>query len=384
MGTYQIARTNARVPADRTLQENMTTRGSRVTEKDRKTEYVHEALITDAAVREHSESGLLLEPYRRELILHCYRLLGALHDAEDAVQETMLRAWRHFDTFTDRGPGSLRTWLYTIATNTSLDTLKKRSPRTLPTATSLASDPTRPVAPRSAEALWLEPFPDSWLTEATENPEARYSRQESVSLAFLTALQLLPPRQRAILLLSDVLDWRAVEIAHLLEISVSAVNSALHRARVTLEKNYHSEQREMEQARRADEATNILLTRYLQAWETDDVDGLVALLKEDATLSMPPIPSWYQGREAIRAMLLAVLFPSGVQRRWRLFPTRANGQPAFAIYRADEATGFYRAFALQVVTLDDSQRDQKQVAAMTAFLNPKLVASFGFPLQSPQ
>lgn len=362
----------------------MATRGSRVTEKDRKTEYVHEALITDAAVREHSEIGLLLEPYRRELLLHCYRLLGALHDAEDAVQETMLRAWRHFDTFTDRGPGSLRTWLYMIATNTSLDTLKKRSRRTLPTATSLASDPTRPVAPRSAEALWLEPFPDSWLTEATENPEARYSRQESVSLAFLTALQLLPPRQRAILLLSDVLDWRAVEIAHLLEISVSAVNSALHRARVTLEKNYHSEQREMEQARRADEATNILLTRYLQAWETDDVDGLVALLKEDAMLSMPPIPSWYQGREAIRTMFLAVLFPSGVQKRWRLFPTRANGQPAFAIYRADEATGFYRAFALQVVTLDGSRRDQRQIAAITAFLSPKLVASFGFPLQPPQ
>ncbi|WP_244421930.1 sigma-70 family RNA polymerase sigma factor [Ktedonobacter racemifer] len=355
-----------------------------MTEKHRKTDHVHEALITDFAAHGQSESGLLIEPYRRELLLHCYRLLGALHDAEDAVQETMLRAWRHFDTFTDLGPGSLRTWLYTIATNTSLDILKKRSPRTLPTATSLASDPTRPVAPRSAEVLWLEPFPDSWLTEATENPEARYTRQESVSLAFLTALQLLPPRQRAILLLSDVLDWRAVEIAQLLEISVPAANSALHRARVTLGKNYHSEQREMEQVRRADTATNMLLARYLQAWETDDVDGLVALLKEDATLSMPPVPSWYQGREAIRTILLAVLFPSGVQKRWRLFPTRANGQPAFAVYRADEATGFYRAFALQVVALDGSRRDQRQVADVTAFLGPKLVTSFGFPLQLPQ
>src|SRR5258708_36587638 len=163
----------------------------------------------------------------------------------------MLRAWRHFDTFTPKGPGSLRTWLYTIATNTSLDILKKRSPRTLPTATSLASDPTRPVAPRSAEVLWLEPFPDSWLTEATENPEARYTRQESVSLAFLTALQMLPPRQRAILLLSDGLDWRPSEIAQLLEISVSAVNSAMHRARVTREEHYHSEQREMAHVHRA-------------------------------------------------------------------------------------------------------------------------------------
>jgi RNA polymerase sigma-70 factor (ECF subfamily) len=186
------------------------------------------------------------------------------------------------------------------------------------------------------------------------------------------------------LLLSDVLDWHAVEIAQLLEISVSAANSALHRARVTLEKNYHSEQREMEQVRRTDAATNLLLTRYLQTWETDDVDGLVALLKEDATLSMPPTPSWYQGREAIRTILLAVIFPSGVQKRWRLFPTRANGQPAFAVYRADEATGFYRAFALQVVALDGSRRHQRQVAEVTAFLGPKLVTSFGFPLQLPQ
>jgi RNA polymerase sigma-70 factor (ECF subfamily) len=185
------------------------------------------------------------------------------------------------------------------------------------------------------------------------------------------------------LLLSDVLDWRAVEIAQLLEISVSAVNSALHRARVTLEKHYHCEQREMAQVHRADAATNTLLARYLQAWETDDVDGLVALLKEDATLSMPPVPSWYRGREAIRSILLAVLFPSGVRNRWRLSPTFANGQPAFVVYRADEATQSYRGFALQVVTLDGSQRDLRQVASVTAFLDPELVTSFGFPLHLP-
>ncbi len=352
-------------------------------EKHGKTDRVNEVLITGQAHPGRSESGSLIEPYRHELLLHCYRLLGSLHDAEDAVQDTMLRAWRHFDTFTFKGPGSLRAWLYSIATNTSLDTLKKRSPRMLPTAASPAWNPQRPVAPRSAEALWLEPFPDSWLAEAAENPEARYTQHESVSLAFLTALQLLPPRQRAILLLSDVLDWRAVEIAQLLEISVSAVNSALHRARVTLEKNYHCEQREMAQVHRADAATNTLLARYLQAWETDDVDGLVALLKEDATLSMPPVPSWYQGREAIRTILLAVLFPSGVQNQWRLSPTRANGQPAFVVYRADEATRSYRAFAIQVITLDGS-RLPKQVAEVTAFLGPELVTSFGFPLQLPQ
>ena len=348
-----------------------------------KTARMKEVLITDQAHTDQSERSLLIEPYRRELLLHCYRLLGSLHDAEDAVQETMLRAWRHFDTFTEKGPGSLRSWLYTIATNTSLDTLKKRSPRTLPTVASAAWDPLIPVAPRSAETLWLEPFPDSWLAEATENPEARYTRHESVSLAFLTALQLLPPRQRAIVLLSDVLSFHAVEIAHLLEISASAVNSALHRARVTLEKNYQREQSERLQFGHTTAAIDALLTRYLQAWETDDVDGLVALLKEDATLSMPPVPSWYQGRDAIRRVLSAVVFPPGVQNQWRLSPTRANGQPAFVVYRADEATRPYRAFAIQVLTLDGS-RFPKQVASLTAFLGPELVTSFGFPLQLPQ
>src|SRR5581483_325965 len=247
MGTHPIAQTSARVPANRTLPKNMATRESSVTEKYRKTDHVHEALSTDVTAQGQSESGLLIEPYRRELLLHSYRLLGSLHDAEDAVQETMLRAWRHFDTFTSRGPGSLRTWLYTIATNASLDALKKRSPRTLPIAMGEAANPDGPIAARNAEVLWLEPFPDSWLADAIENPEAHYSRAESVSLAFLTALQLLPARQRAILILADVLDWRAAEIARLLEITLSAVNSALHRARVTLEKHYQRAEQEIVQ-----------------------------------------------------------------------------------------------------------------------------------------
>ena len=351
--------------------------------KQEQTGRMNEVLSADQARGDQSEYSRVIEPYRRELLLHCYRLLGSLHDAEDAVQDALLRAWRHFDTFTEQGPGSVRRWLYTIATNTSLDLLKKRSPRTLPTAASAAWDPLRPVAPRNTEALWLEPFPDSWLAEATENPEARYTRHESVSLAFLTALQLLPPRGRAILILSDVLDWRANEIAQWLEISVAAVNSALHRSRVTLEKTYQREQPERVPFGDTNAAIDALLARYLQAWETDDVEGLVALLKEDATLSMPPVPSWYQGRDAICRVLSAVLFPPDVHKQWRLSPTHANGHPAFVAYRSDEATRSYRAFAIQVLTLAGSSFP-KQVASLTAFLGPELVTSFGFPLQLPQ
>jgi RNA polymerase sigma-70 factor (ECF subfamily) len=327
-----------------------------------------------------SDISSLIEPYRRELQLHCYRLLGSLHDAEDLVQETMLRAWQRFDTF--KGTASLRTWLYTIATNACLDALKKRSPRTLPVAASPATDPLGPIAQPTADALWLEPFPDSWLAEAADNPEAHYTRHESISLAFLTVLQLLPPRQRAILLLLDVLDWRASEVAHLLGISVSAVNSAMHRARVTLAKHYHPDERELAQVSLTDAETSALLSRYVQAWETDDVAGLVALLKEDATFSMPPFSAWFWGREAIRTIFTSKLFGSGVQKQWRLSPTAANAQPAFAIYQADDSKGSYRAFGIQVVTLDGSA-PARPIAAVTIFNVPSLVTFFGFPLQLP-
>ncbi len=277
----------------------------------------------------------------------------------------------------------MHTWLYTVATNICLDALKKRSPRTLPPAVYPAADPSYPLASPIAEAIWLEPFPDTWLAEATENPEVRYERHESISLAFLTALQLLPPRQRAILILSDVLDWRASEIAHLLEVSVSAVNSALYRARVTLEKNYRTDQRERAQIGRPDTETNTLLSRYVHAWETDDVPELVSLLKKDAILNMPPYLSWYAGQEAIRALLVAIPFRSREKNRWRLYLTHANAQPAFVVYEANEAKNSYRAVGVQIVTLDYSQLP-RQVSRVTIFLDPSLVTSFGYSLQLSQ
>jgi RNA polymerase sigma-70 factor (ECF subfamily) len=343
----------------------------------------HEHGRIDAEVTK-SDSAVfssLIEPYRRELHLHCYRLLGSLQDTEDLVQETMLRAWQHFDTF--KGHASLRTWLYTIATNACLDTLKKRLPRTLPVAKSPPMNPLTPIVSAPAEPIWLEPYPDAWLAEATENTEARVSRRESVSFAFLTVLQLLPPRQRAILLLSDILDWRASEIAHLLSTSVSAVKSALRRARVTLAKNYHPEQQERIQVGSADRATSELLARYVNAWETDDIDRLVALLKEDAIMSMPPSPSWLWGREAIRTFLTATTFGPEVHSQWHLYATSANTQPAFVVYRADDPHSSSRAFGLQVVTLD-GESSIRQITEVTTFTVPSLVTSFGFPLELPR
>lgn len=330
--------------------------------------------LAAARAGDPQEFGSLTEPYRRELQLHCYRLLGSLLDAEDLVQETLLRAWRRLDTF--EGRASFRAWLYKIATNACLDSLNQKHPRRgLPEASYPAADPHAPVIPPTADPIWLEPFPDELLPEtAVAGPEVRYAVRESISLAFLAALQLLPPRQRAILILRDVLDWRASEVAELLDMTVSAVNSALHRARVTLAEHYQTGQTDV--APSADQAIQTLLDRYMHAWETADVSTLVALLKEDAVLSMPPSSAWYQGRDAIAAFLAAVPFAAGAPGRWRAQTTRANGQPAIAFYQRDEAGGTYQAFAIQVLTLDAAG-----IADMTTFINPALFTHFNLPAE---
>jgi len=318
----------------------------------------------------------LTEPYRRELQFHCYRILGSLQEADDLVQETFLRAWRRLDTY--QGRASFRAWLYKIATNACLDVLDQRhSRRLLPMDIYPAADPKATIDPPPSEIYWLEPFPDEWLVDQTAiSPEARYSLYESVSFAFLTALQALPARQRAALILTDVLDWSAREVAELLETSLSSVNSALHRARVTLAKHYHGHIREHPAKIEADEETQKLLNQYVEAWQTADIAGLVALLKKDAILTMPPSPSWYRGKNAIGIFAARTvfadhgMFAGKAKGRWKLLPLHANAQPGFAIYQRAEDRE-YQFSGIHVLTLKAHQLTQ-----ITCFMDPSLSLYF--------
>lgn len=330
--------------------------------------------LSAARAGDQREFSGLTEPYRRELQVHCYRILGSLQDAEDTVQETLLRAWRRLDTF--QGRASLRAWLYKIATNACFDALDKRPRRrVLPTAQYPPADPQQPMEAPVTEPIWLEPYPDDLIAEPETGPEARYSLHESVSLAFLVALQGLPPRQRAVLILCDVLDWHTSEVADLLEMTVGAVNSALHRARMTMKKNYHARGRDALPSTLPDYTLRQLLDRYVRAWESADIDRLVELLREDATLSMPPSPTWYAGREAIIAVARLVMFAGEARGRWHLRPIRANWQPAFAVYQRAES-GAYHAFGISVLTFAGDY-----ISDATTFIDPALFPHFNLPLE---
>jgi RNA polymerase sigma-70 factor, ECF subfamily len=310
--------------------------------------------------------GAMTEPHRRELQIHCYRMVGSVQDAEDMVQETFLRAWRRRETYAGRAP--FRAWLYKIATNVCLDALDRRPRRTVPVTRGAASTLDEPIPADVNEPVWLEPYPDEWLPADDLNPEKRLSAQENIRLAFIAALHLLPPRQRAVLILRDVLDWQASETADLLDMTVPAVKSALHRARETLAKH--------EIAGKVtpplDEAMQGQLNNYVQAWETADIPGLMALLKADATFSMPPIPAWYRGRETIGGLVGKTIFAGDAIGRWKLLPTRANGQIAFGLYRYDPANRVYTAYAVQVLTFVG-----RDIADITTFRSPGLVEKFG-------
>ena len=314
----------------------------------------------------------LTEPHRRELQVHCYRMLGSVQDAEDALQDTLLAAWRGFAAF--QGRASLRTWLYRIATNQCLNA--RRSAGRRPARQWDVPDVRPPEPTRLGEVVWLEALPDVLLQGAVDaplGPEARYELVESVSLAFVTALQALPPRQLAVVILRDVLGFPASEVADMLDSSVDSVKSALKRARLTLEHRRPTADREPPPARDTP-AEDAIVRKFVRAWESADLDALVALLTDDVFMSMPPMPFEYEGRDVV-ARFCASLFGAG--RRFDLVPTRANGQPAFGAYlRAP--TGSSHGIGLYVLTLTGDR-----ICAMTRFENSAL-PSFGLPRSLPR
>jgi RNA polymerase sigma-70 factor (TIGR02960 family) len=316
----------------------------------------------------------LTDPYRRELQLHCYRILGSVQDAEDALQETLLAAWRALEHYEERS--SLRAWLYRIATNRCLNQLRDSGRRGQPGSATLAFEPPEPT--RLGELTWLQPYPDALLEgvpDTTPGPDARYETKETVTLAFLTTLQRLPPRQRAVLVLRDVLGFRAAEVASILDQSEVSVNSALQRARLALEARPplgpdraplpHSP------------AERELVGAFADAFENGHIDRVVALLTDDAWLTMPPEPYEYQGHDAI-ARFLATAYGVHDASRLRLVPTRANTQPAFGNYVKDPHADIAHARGVFVLTLDGTQ-----ISAITHFGDRAILPHFGLPRTLP-
>ena len=309
--------------------------------------------------------------YRPELLVHCYRMLGSLHDAEDRVQESLLRAWEKRASLTS--PQAYRAWLYRIATNLCLNTLARAPRRSLPSDTYPPSSPDTPLAPRQREPIWLEPFPDDLLADQQLGPEAHAFQRERLTLAFLVALQYLTPVQRAVLLLREVLEWPAAEVADWLALSVPAVNSSLQRARRALRQRYPAGEAAPASPRAA---AQDLLQRYLALWEQADIPGLARLLREDAWFAMPPVPTWFQGRATVAAVLGTRIFSPG--RQMLLRPTRANGSPAFGLYQRLIGTGAYQLMGLFVLGVVG-----QQVGSLVAFLDPASLGAFGFPASLP-
>jgi RNA polymerase sigma-70 factor, ECF subfamily len=322
--------------------------------------------VTDA------EYERLVAPYRAELHAHCYRMLGSVHDAEDALQEALLRAWRGLSKF--EGRSSLRSWLYTIATNACLRTIERRPARVLPVDFGPAADPhDSPVEPL-LESVWVEPYPDEalGLADGFAGPAARYEQRESVELAFVAALQHLPARQRAVLILRDVLGFSGDEVAQILETTPTSVYSLLQRAHKTVDERLPAQSQQATLRALGDDALRALVDRFVAAWERSDVDAVVALLAEDAAMTMPPIPTWYRGREAVANFLRG--WPLAGDRRWRALRVQASGQPALGFYLWDAERSEYVAHGVNVLTLQGAR-----IGEITAFLTPENYGRFGLP-----
>jgi RNA polymerase sigma-70 factor, ECF subfamily len=309
----------------------------------------------------------LIEPYRRELLVDCYRILGSLEDAEDMLQETFVRVWKRLDSF--EGRSSLRAWLYKVATNACLDALDSRRIRGLPRKLYARGDPQSPLPEAAREVIWIEPFPDA-LIDPQPNiyPEARYEVRESITLAFVAALQKLPGRQRAALLLCDVMGWSASEAADILDMTTAAINSALQRARETMK------QPERKISSRLNEQLSSLLAQYVAAWEAADSAALVAVLRKDIALTMPPIPVWFGGTADVKAFLDGFLFTGS--RRLKLMPAQINGSPSFIVYGLD-ASGIFRAEALHILTIENGE-----ISEINDYLSldGQLFSKLGLPL----
>jgi RNA polymerase sigma-70 factor (ECF subfamily) len=332
----------------------MATASTSSTERER-------GLLEAARNGDEDAFGRLVETYRGELHAHCYRMLGSVHDAEDAYQDAMLRAWRAIARF--EGRSSFRSWLYKIATNTCLDVIGRRPKRVLPIDYGPPTDPhDGPHAPLT-ESVWVEPYPDETLDleDGYATPEARYEQREAVELAFIAALQHLPANQRAALILREVLGFSAKEVAETLETTTASVNSALQRARKTVEERLPEQSQQATLRSLGDDGMHDVVNRYVDAWDRGDIDGVVAMLTEDASFSMPPAPSWHKGREALIGFL--EVGPLSGEWRWRHVPVHANGQPALAYYSWDEGEGTYLPFALNVLTLRDGL-----ISDVTAFI----------------
>ena len=329
------------------------------------------ALVLAAQAGDQQAFEALVEPYRRALLVHCYRMLGAFHDAEDLVQETLLRAWEKRATLTN--PEAYRSWLYRIATNLCLNTLTRKARRSLPVESHPQTRAEGPAPEYIREPVWLEPFPDDLLADSRSDPLEHALSHEQTTLAFLLALQHLTPTQRAILLLREVLDWPASEVAEWLNLSVPAVNSGLQRARRAMREHHILPETP---ARLPNVQLQSLLERYVTSWEQADIPGFVALLREDALFTMPPRPAWYQGREAIATVLATTIFTPG--RRRRLLPTRANGSPAFGLYQCEAGADVYQCLGLIVLGLAG-----EQIGNLVAFLEPALLTPFALPPTLP-
>jgi RNA polymerase sigma-70 factor (TIGR02960 family) len=336
-------------------------------------ELVSADLISRARAGDGEAFRALTEPHRGELQVHCYRMLGSFQDAEDALQDTLLAAWRGLGEF--EGRASIRTWLYRIATNRCLSALRLASRRPAKEWDIPGVEPTEPT--RLGEVVWLEPYPDALLGGATNlplGPEGRYEQAESISLAFVTALQVLPPRQLAVLILRDVLGFRANEVAEMLDTTVESVKSALKRARAGLKRSRLTVADREPPPEADSSAEDAIVARFVNAYESADIDALVALLTDDVFMSMPPLPLEYEGRDVV-ARFCAGIYGSG--RRFDLVPTRANGQPAFGTYlRAP--TGVRHGTGLFVLTLSGDR-----ICAMTRFEN-SVLPWFGLPRSLPR